>query len=112
MAESLKPGARDQMQPAIISEREKPALDEATFQQLLEAAHVLQEQKMFEVVTRPRPDPTEALAQIVETQEFLRTQPDDLRAAAAVVVERLQKITHATKVLVAVVPSNHLEYCT
>lgn len=99
------------MESPILTEREKPALDESTFQQLLEAAHVLQEQKAFEVVSRPRPDPTEALAQIVETQEFLRTQPDDLRAAATVVVERLQKITHATGVAVAVVQENRLEYC-
>ena len=111
MAESPKPGNHQQPDPPILSEREKPALDETTFQQLLEAAHVLQEQKMFEVVTRPRPDPTEALAQIVETQEFLRTQSDDLRAAANVVVERLRKITHATGVAVAVVRENRFEYC-
>jgi len=111
MAEFPKPGNHQQPDLPILSERQKPALDETTFQQLLEAAHVLQEQKMFEVVTRPQPDPTEALAQIVETQEFLRTQPDDLRAAAGVVVERLQKITHATGVAVAVVRENRLEYC-
>ena len=99
------------MEQPIISEREKPALDEATFQQLLEAAHVLQEQKTFEVVSRPRPDPSEALAEIVDTQEFLRSQPIDLHVAAKVVVERLQKITHATGVAVAVVRENHLEYC-
>ena len=111
MAESPKPGADKHLESPILTEREKPALDESTFQQLLEAAHVLQEQKTFEVVSRPGPDPTEALAQIVETQEFLRTQPDDLRAAATVVVERLQKITHATGVAVAVVRENQLEYC-
>lgn len=111
MAESPKPGADEHLERPILTEREKPALDEATFQQLLEAAHVLQEQKTFEVVSRPRPDPTEALAQIVETQEFLRSQSDDLGPAAAVVVERLQKITHATGVAVAVVRENRLEYC-
>jgi len=111
MAESPKPGADQHLEHPILTEREKPALDEATFQQLLEAAHVLQEQKTFEVVSRPRPDPTEALAQIVETQEFLRTQSDDLGPAATVVVERLQKITHATGVAVAVVQENRLEYC-
>ena len=92
MAESHEPGARDHLERPIISEREKPALDEATFQQLLEAAHVLQEQKAFEVVSRPRPDAAEALAEIVKTQEFLRSQPIDLQVAAKVVVERLQKI--------------------
>jgi hypothetical protein len=110
MAESPKPEEGRHLERPILTEREKPALDESTFQQLLEAAHVLQDQKTFEVVRRPQPDPTEALAQIVETQEFLRSQPDDLRAAATVVVERLQKITHATGVAVAVVRDNRLEY--
>src|ERR1700733_7667923 len=111
MADSPKPGADQHLERPILTEREKPALDEATFQQLLEAAHVLQGQKTFEVVSRPGPDPTEALAQIVETQEFLRSQSDDLGPAATVVVERLQKITHATGVAVAVVREDRLEYC-
>jgi hypothetical protein len=111
MAEPHKPGTYDHLEPSIISEREKPALDEATFQQLLEAAHVLQEQKTFEVGNRPRPDPAAALAQIVDTQEFLRSQASDLQVAANVIVERLQKITHATGVAVAVVRENRLEYC-
>src|SRR5271167_504257 len=111
MAEPDKPETRDQLELTIISEREKPALDEATFQQLLEAAHVLQEQKAFEVELRTRPNPAEALAQIVETQEFLRSQTGDLQGAANVIVERLQKITHATGVAVAVVRENRLEYC-
>ncbi len=111
MAEPHKPGIGDQLEQTIISERGKPALDETTFQQLLEAAHVLQEQKAFEVVHRPRRDPTEALAQVVETQEYLRSQASDLQAASNVIVERLQKITHATGVAVAVVRENRLEYC-
>jgi hypothetical protein len=111
MAESHKPGAQDHLEQTIISEREKPALDETTFQQLLKAAHVLQEQKAFEVANRPRPDPAEALAQIVETQEFLRSQASDLQVAANVIVERLRKITNATGVAVAVVRENRLEYC-
>jgi hypothetical protein len=111
MAELHKPGAGDHLEQSIVSERKKPALDEATFHQLLEAAHVLQEQKAFEVASRPRPDPTEALAEIVETQEFLRSQGSDLQTAANVVVERLRKITHATGVAVAVVRENRLEYC-
>lgn len=111
MAESRKPEADKDLQRPILIEREKPALDEATFQQLLEAAHVLQEQKTFNGGARQRADPAEALAQIIETQEFLRSQPDDLRTAASVVVERLQKITHATGVAVAVVREDRLEYC-
>jgi hypothetical protein len=111
MAESYEPEAGDPLERTIISEREKPALDEATFQQLLEAAHVLQEQKGLEPASRPRPDPGDALAEILETQEFLRAQPGDLPLAAKVVVERLLKITHATGVAVAVVRENRLQYC-
>jgi len=111
MAESDEPGATHPLEQTIISEREKPALDEETFQQLLEAAHVLQEQKAFEVANRPRPNPAEALAEIVETQEFLRSQASDLQLAATVIVERLQKITHASGVAVAVVREDRLEYC-
>src|ERR1700678_4515191 len=111
MAELHKPGTREYLEQTIISEREKPALDEETFQQLLEAAHVLQEQKAFEVAKRPRPNPAEALAEIVETQEFLRSQASDLQVAANVIVERLQKITHASGVAVAVVREDRLEYC-
>ncbi|MGA8489502.1 MAG: GAF domain-containing protein [Terriglobales bacterium] len=111
MAESHKPGAQHHLEQTIISEREKPALDETTFQQLLEAAHVLQEQKGFEVPPRPRPNPAEALAEIVETQEFLRSHGSDLQVAANVIVERLQKITYASGVAVAVVREDRLEYC-
>jgi hypothetical protein len=111
MGELPKPEAGEHLEPSIISEGEKPGLDEATFQQLLEAAHVLQEQKAFEVAPRPKPDRAEALAEIVETQEFLRSQPGDLQVAANVIVERLQKITQATGVAVAVVRENQLEYC-
>jgi hypothetical protein len=110
MAESDKPTASDREQP-IISAQEKPGLDEATFQQLLEAAHVIQELKAFEVASRPKPDPAEALAKIIETQELLRSQPSDLQVAANMVADRLQEITHATGVAVAVVRETQLEYC-
>jgi hypothetical protein len=111
MAESHKPGVRSDLEQQTINAQEKPALDEATFQQLLEAASVLQELKAFEVANRPKPNPTEAIAKIVETQELLRSQPCDLPAAANLIAERLQEITHATGVAIAVVRENQLEYC-
>jgi hypothetical protein len=111
MAESHKPGVGSDLEQQIISAQEKPALDEVTFQQILEAAHVLQEQKAFEVANRPKPDPTEAIAKIVETQELLRSQPGDLQVTANLIAERLQEITHATGVAIAVIRENQLEYC-
>jgi hypothetical protein len=111
MAESNKPGVHDDAEHQAPGASEKPALDEATFQQLLEAAHVLQEQKGSDSATRPKPDPTEALAEIVATQEFLRSQPCDLNATANVIVEQLRKVTSATGVAVALVREDQLEYC-
>jgi hypothetical protein len=111
MAESHQPGAHNDLEQQTISAQEKPALDESTFQQLLEAAHVIQERKGFEVASRPRPDPAQALAKIVETQELLRSQSGDLQVAANLIAERLQEITHATGVAIAVVRGNQLEYC-
>src|SRR5271165_6112979 len=111
MAELHKPGVRSDLEQQIISAEEKPALDETTFQQLLEAAHVLQEQKAFEVANRPKPDPAEAIAKIVETQELLRSQAGDLQVAANLIAERLQEITDATGVAIAVVRDDQLEYC-
>ena len=112
MAESHKPRVHSDLEQQIINAQEKPALDEVTFQQLLEAAHVLQEQKAFEVANRPKLNPTEAIAKIVETQELLRSQPGNLQAAANLIAEHLQEITQATGVAIAVVRENRLEYCT
>ena len=89
MAESRKPGAHNDLEQQTISPQDRPALDEATFQQLLEAAHVIQELKAFEVAGRPKSDPAEALAKIVETQDLLRSQAGDLHGAAKLIAERL-----------------------
>jgi hypothetical protein len=111
MAESRNPGAHNELEQQTISPQDRPALDEATFQQLLEAAHVIQELKAFEVAGRPKSDPAEALAKIVETQDLLRSQTGDLHGAANLIAERLQEITHATGVAIAVMRENQLEYC-
>jgi hypothetical protein len=111
MTESDKPGPHNDLEQQIISAQDKPALDETTFQQLLEAAHVIQELNAFEIANRPRPDPAEALAKIVETQELLRSQASDVRTAAYLIAERLQDITHAIGVAIALVREDQLEYC-
>ncbi len=104
-------------EPQTLSPREPPALDEAIFQQLLEAAYVLQKQNGQHPPDEPpranpaKPDPVEALSEIVETQEILRSQPYDLPQAANLIAQRLAKITHASGVAVAIVRDDHLEYC-
>lgn len=104
-------------QPQTLSPQERPGLDEATFQQLLEAAYVLQEQSGQrpdddpQRGSRAKPDPVEALSEIVEAQELLRSQPYELPAAANLIAQRLAKITNATGVAIAIVREDHLEYC-
>ena len=113
MAKSDKPAADHEVEQEVVQGQGMPALDEATFQQLLEAAHVIQEQKASVPAAAPRPkqpDPTEALAEIVKTQEFLRAQPSDLHMTADLIAKRLLKITSATGVAVAIVHGNELEY--
>jgi len=95
----------------MASARTTPALDEATFQQMLEAAYVLQERSQ----TSPAPthaalDPAETLAEIAVTQELLRSKDNDLPASARLIAERLQKITSATGIAVALIHDDQMEY--
>jgi hypothetical protein len=106
-----------------------PPLDEVTFQQLLEAAYVLQEQREAQPVPRPEhpatspavpttplPEPhpldaAEVLALIVETQEQLRSQVRDLPSAGKLIAQRLEQVTNAAGVAIAVIREDHLEFC-
>lgn len=88
-----------------------PVLDEGTFQQILEAAYVLQEQNDAQPVAQARPDASAPLAEIAETQQLLRSQLYNLPTAASLIAERLQKITHATAVIIALIRDHQLEYC-
>lgn len=91
--------------------REMPVLDESTFQQILEAAFVIQEQHQPKAPAAPPRDATATLAEIAETQQLLRAQNYDLSAAANLLAERLEKITGATGVVIALVREDQLEYC-
>lgn len=102
------------MEQQTLSTPEKPVLDEATFQQLLAAAYVLQEENPEPPkapVSETASSSSETLSEIAETQELLRSQYVDLPAAANLVAERLQKITHAAGVAIALVRQDQLEYC-
>jgi hypothetical protein len=121
-----------------------PPLDEATFQQLLEAAFVLQQQH----ATAPAPptpsdpghsaptslpasspppassspapsfspghslDASDVLSLIAETQERLRTQVRDLPSAGNLIAGRLEQVTKAAGVAIAVIHEDHIEFCT
>ncbi|MGA8149721.1 MAG: hypothetical protein WB952_01995 [Terriglobales bacterium] len=104
-------GKATEVGPQTANAHVMPVLDEGTFQQILEAAYVLQEQNAAQRVVRGRPDATTTLAEIAETQQLLRSQLYDLPTAASLIAERLQKITHATAVIIALIHDHQLEYC-
>lgn len=95
----------------MASVRSTPALDEAAFQQMLEAAYVLQERSESPPPVRPTLDPAGTLAEIARTQELLRSKDNDLHASARLIAERLQKITSATAIAVVLIHQDQLEYC-
>jgi hypothetical protein len=97
----------------MASVRTTPGLDEDTFQQILEAAYVLQAQSESSPPARPAHNPAETLAEIAATQELLRSKDkdSDLHASAQLIAERLQKITSAIGVAVALIHEDQLEYC-
>ena len=102
------------------------------FQQLLEAAYVIQEQRESQPAppadNPPAPplqiprsethsslaenlNPAEVLALIVETQEQLRSQVRDLQTAGKLIAERLEQVTNAAGVAIAVIRDDRLEFC-
>jgi len=88
-----------------------PALDEAMFQQILQAAFIIQEQNDVVHFSKPKLDAAATLAIIAETQDTLRSLDADLGASSKLIVERLGKITHATGIAAAVIQGNQIEYC-
>ena len=97
----------------MASAHTTPALDESTFQQMLEAAYVLQERSEPPAAVpcpAPTPEPADTLAEIAATQELLRSKDCDLPASAQLIAQRLQKITSATGVAVALIHDDQLEY--
>ena len=99
------------MQPQTANAQASPLLDEATFQQILQAAYIIQEQNDLRREVRPKLDPAATLAVIAETQELLHSQLYDINAAATLIGERLRKITNATGVASAIIANDQLTYC-
>ena len=89
-------------------------LDEATFQRLLAAAHVLQEHADHtksqpsapELPTTP--DQAAVLAEIVETQEQILLRRLDLSGAMGLVAERVRKLSAAKGVAIGLLSKDHV----
>lgn len=85
-------------------------LDESTFQQILQAAYIIQKENDSQLKRELRVDPAASLAVIAETQELLQSQHYDVTAAAKLIVERLSKITNARGIAIALVANDQLTY--
>jgi hypothetical protein len=90
-----------------------PPLDEITFQQLLEAAYVIQEQREAREIPPTRAlDATDVLALIADTQERLRVQIQNLPDAGRLIAERLEQVTKADGVAIGVIREDQVMFCT
>jgi len=85
-------------------------LDEASFQQLLSAAYVLQEHNDRLRGKEVHADFAKNLSAIVETQKLIQTLQLDLEAAAKLVAERVQKITQASGTAIGILEKGELVY--
>jgi putative methionine-R-sulfoxide reductase with GAF domain len=92
------------------SPQRKPLLDEASFQQLLSAAYVLQEHNDRLRGREVHADFAKNLSAIVETQKLIQTLQLDLEAAAKLVAERVQKITNASGAAIGIIEKEELVY--
>lgn len=95
---------------SATSPQRKPLLDEASFQQLLSAAYVLQEHNDRLRAKGSQSDFAQNLSAIVETQKLIQTLQLDLPAAAELVAERVQKITSASGTAIGIIDKGQLLY--
>lgn len=108
-----QPGGYDvpaEVKPNGTPTQDKPVLDRETFQQLLAAAYVLQEQNEHLHPKPSRPDYTEALADLVEIQSLIQTNQIDLQSAASLIASRVQKFTGADGAAVGLLKEDELTY--
>lgn len=98
------------MTQTATSPQRKPLLDEASFQQLLSAAYVLQEHNDRLRAKEVHADFAKNLSAIVETQKLIQTLQLDLEAAAKLVAERVQQITSASGAAIGIIEKGQLVY--
>jgi putative methionine-R-sulfoxide reductase with GAF domain len=100
----------DLVTQTATSPQRKPLLDEASFQQLLSAAYVLQEHNDRLRAKGFQADFAENLSAIVETQKLIQTLQLDLAAASELVAERVQKVTNASGTAIGILEKGELVY--
>jgi len=94
---------------ASAGARPKPVLDESSFQQLLAAAYVVQQHNDGTRAKDPAQATSVVLSEIAEIQSLVRAGGLDLATAARLTTDRLQKITRADGVVIALMAGGSLE---
>jgi len=87
-----------------------PLRGEISFQQLLAAAYVVQQQRDGINLREAGADPTQVLVHIAETQKLIQSRQLDLPAATMLIAEQVEKITEANGVAVGLVEGDELVY--
>ena len=92
-----------------LSAKQKPALDESSFQQLLAAAYVVQKHNDSLRADNPQLDTTRVLAEMAEMQSLALAGELDLAASAKLISDRLLKLVAAAGVSISVVSNGYLD---
>lgn len=93
---------------ASTGAKEKPALDENSFQQLLAAAYTLQEHKDGLPANRPRRDPAKVFSEIADARTRILVDEHDFPSALAVVSDCLRSLTSAEGASICLVNDGYL----
>ncbi len=89
--------------------RQKAALDENSFQQILAAAYVVQEHQEELRASIPQPGNLDVLSTVAEIQARIRTADLNVSAAAALIAERLLRMTQAHGVSISLISGGYLD---
>ena len=109
-------GVPFEVKPSPTPMQEKPALDRESFQQLLEAAYVLQQHNDESRAPSARAEPSvrsdysQVLSEVVEVQSLIYGPELDLHSAATLIATRALKFTRADGAAVGVVKDDELIY--
>src|SRR5256885_17031624 len=85
-----------------------PPRGEISFQQLLAAAYVVQQQGGGSNLRESGADPIQVLVHIAETQKLIQSRQLDLPALTLLIAEPVEKITNASGVALGIVGWNAL----
>jgi GAF domain-containing protein len=97
-------------QPSTSAAR-KPLLDQQSFQQLLQAAYVLQEHNdQLHLVAGLNGDTTRGLLEIVEIQRAIESQEVDASSALRLIAARVLKLTGASGIAIGVIQGRGIVY--